>query len=177
MDPAPLVFQTNKYLKGGVGGNVPDDFIGDPTTDDSTGTILITVNLASANYIVSYRDKSSTVPIKGAAATVSQIVISSLLPNPVGEDRQLEEVTLLNKGTTPIPMENWYLQDKEGRVWSLVSLGTIEPNQSATIQRNGMPMNLNNNWDDVYLYDPNYVLVDKFSYASTQEGVVINTNH
>jgi competence protein ComEC len=177
MDQQPLVFQTNKYLKGGVGGNVADDFIADLTTSDSTGTITITANLTANNYVVSYRNNSDTIQIKGGTVKAPQLVIESLLPNPIGEDRQLEEVTLMNKGAIPISMENWYLQDKEGRVWSLVSLGTINSNQSVTVRRNGMAMNLNNNWDDVYLYDPNHTLIDQFSYTDTQQGVVINTNH
>jgi competence protein ComEC len=177
MNPKPLVFQTNKYLRGGLGGNVADEFIGDPTTVDSNGTIMITVDLAANDYIVSYRNESDTIQIKGGTVKAPQLVIKSLLPNPVGEDRELEEVTLLNKGPAPISTTNWYLQDREGRVWSLVSLGTINPNQSATIKRNGMAMNLNNSDETVYLYDPNHLLADQFSYTRSKEGAVIDTGH
>lgn len=36
---APAVFQTNKYLKGGSGGNVADAFIADPETTDRTAPL------------------------------------------------------------------------------------------------------------------------------------------
>jgi hypothetical protein len=74
-------------------------------------------------------------------------------------------------------MANWYLQNKSGRVWSLVSMGTINPNQSGTIRRNGMPMSLGNSGDEIFLYDPNHQLIDHFLYTSSQEGVAIVTGH
>ena len=177
MSPAPLVFQTNKYLKGEAGGNVADDFIADLTTVGMNGTITLTVDLTSGKYVVAYRDKSHTIPIKGWSAPGPRLVIASLVPNPVGDDRQLEEITLQNKGTSPIAMANWYLQNKSEKVWSLVSLGTINPNRSATIRRNGMPMNLGNSGDEVFLYDSNHQLIDHFRYTSSQEGVAIVTGH
>jgi len=177
MNPKPLVFQTNKYLKGGAGGNVADEFIADLTTVGSDGTITLTVDLTTGKYVVAYRDKSYTIPIKGWTAPGPRLVIASLVPDPVGDDRQLEEVTLQNKGTSAISMANWYLQNKAGKVWTLVSMGTINPNQSATIRRNGMPMSLGNSGDEIFLYDPNHQLIDHFLYTSSQEGVAIMTGH
>ncbi len=49
----PSVFQTNKYLRGGDGGNVPDAFIADVQSSDTNGTILVTVNAAARDYTVS----------------------------------------------------------------------------------------------------------------------------
>ncbi len=177
MNPKPLVFQTNKYLKGPPGGNVADDFIADLKSTGTDGTIAMVVDLATGKYGVTYGDKSHTIPIKAWSAPTPQLVIKSLLPDPVGDDRQLEEVTLQNKGTSPIPMGNWYLQDKSARVWSLATMGTINPNQSATIRRNGMPMSLDNSGDEIYLYDPSHHLIDQFRYSGSQEGVVIVTGH
>ena len=42
--------------------------------------------------------------------TTGQIVISSLLPNPVGDDQQLETVTLRNKGTARVSLAGWTLE-------------------------------------------------------------------
>ncbi|MEX2116492.1 MAG: lamin tail domain-containing protein [Bacteroidota bacterium] len=176
MSPKPIVFQTNKYLKGGAGGNVGDDFIGDPESSDEDGTVLLTVNTAAGNFTATYRNKSHTVAIKGGGTTPN-VVIDRLVPDPVGNDTNLEEVTIRNKGTSSVAMVNWFLQDESGKVWSLASLGTVAGGQSATIRRNGMPMSLNNSGDEIILFDENRVEMDKFRYGVVGEGVVVSTGH
>jgi len=178
LNPPPTVFQTNKYLKGGSGGNVPDEFIADVESTDSDGTILITAVQATGNYTVSYRNVSHTFPIKNRdTGSNSSIVIESLLPDPIGSDLNLEEVTLGNRGNTPVSMEGWILKDESGRIWPLVSVGTIQAQSSATIWRNGMPMSLNNDGDEIILIDPGNQIRDQFRYTSSQEGVLIQTGH
>lgn len=178
LNPPPTVFQTNKYLKGGAGGNVADEFIADLESTDSNGTILIEVNSATNNYTITYRDKTHTFQINNrGAGSGSTVVIESLLPNPVGSDRDLEEVTLGNRGAAAVSMAGWILQDESGRIWPLVSVGAIQPQSSATIWRNGMPMSLNNNGDEIVLIDPSNQIRDRFEYTGSQEGVLIQTGH
>lgn len=178
LNPPPTVFQTNKYLKGGAGGNVPDEFIADVESTDSDGTILITVDQATDNYTVSYRNVSHTFPINNRdAGSDSSIVIESLLPDPIGSDLNLEEVTLGNRGNTPVSLEGWILRDESGRIWPLVGVGTIQAQSSATIWRNGMPMSLNNDRDEIILIDPSNQMRDRFQYTGSQEGVLIQTGH
>jgi beta-lactamase superfamily II metal-dependent hydrolase len=177
MTPAPVVFQTNKYLKGGAGGNVDDEFIAALESTDEDGSILITVSSSGADYTVTYRDKSKTIPVKASTASGASVVIESLLPDPVGSDTELEEVTLQNKGTSEVSMAGWLLKDQSGRVWALAGLGTVPAGQSATIQRKGMPMSLNNGGDEVSLLDAGNHLQDQFSYAGSTEGVRIQTGH
>ena len=62
-------------------------------------------------------------------------------------------------------------------VWVLVSLGNIDSGLSATIKRNGMAMSLNNNGDEISLFNANHGLVDQFSYLGSQRGVGIQTGH
>ena len=50
----PSVFQTNKYLRRGDGGNVPGAFIADVESSDSDGTILVTVKADARDYTVSF---------------------------------------------------------------------------------------------------------------------------
>lgn len=176
LDTQPQVFQTNKYLKGGLGGNVKDDFIADPETIDSDGTILLTVNKDAGNFNVSYRDKILTFQTKQRSSP-DTILVESLLPDPIGSDLENEEVTLRNAGASPVSMEGWVLQDKSGRIWTLVSLGTIEPGQSGTIHRNGMPMSLNNDGDEIFLRDASNQVRDQFQYHVSEEGTMILTNH
>lgn len=182
LSPAPAVFQTNKYLAGGdKAGNVSDEFIADPETVDTDGTILVSVNLATGIYTMSYSGQSRTFPIKAAgqppAPVNPGVVIESLLPNPVGEDRDLEEVAIRNKGPAPVPLAGWWLQDADGRVWPLVSLGTLAAGQSVAIRRNGMAMSLNNDGDTVILFDSNQGERDRFQYQDSAEGVAIPTGH
>ena len=177
LDPKPVVFQTNKYLKGGKGGNVADEFIADLEADDEDGTILVSVNKTAGNYTISYRDLSRTYSIKDRGDQPSAVVIESLLPNPVGSDRINEEVTIRNDSGSTASMEGWTLEDKSGRIWALVSLGDIDSAQSATIIRNGMAMSLNNSGDEIALFNADHELIDKYSYAGSQSGVRIQTGH
>lgn len=176
LETSPTVFQTNKYLKGGAGGNVADAFIADLEPAGAEGTILFTVDAAAGTYTVSYRDQSHTFQVKDRGTT-PRVVIESLLPDPVGSDRELEEVTLRNDGNAAVSMEGWVLQDEGGRVWALVSLGTLAPGESATIRRQGMPMSLNNGGDEIRLLDASNQERDRFRYGATAESVVVQTGH
>ena len=61
----PSVFQTNKYLRRGDGGNVPDAFIADVESSDSDGTILVTVKADARDYTVSFGpDRSYSFALK-----------------------------------------------------------------------------------------------------------------
>jgi competence protein ComEC len=176
MVPQPAVFQTNKYLRGGAGGNEPNAFIADTTSTAATGTVLLTVSASGATYSVSYRDRRFQFTTK-RPEIVHRLVIESLLPDPVGDDIDREEAAIHNAGTAAVAMAGWFLKDKSGRVWSLAGTGTIAAGQSVTIRRNHMPMNLNNNGDSVSLIAPDNSIADSFSYTATQEGVRIVTGH
>ena len=176
LSPAPTVFQTNKYFKGGAGGNVVDEFIADPQSMDQDGTILVTVSSSTGQYTVTYPDASHTFAIKPRDGTAA-VVIESLLPNPIGNDRMLEEVTVRNSGSTVVSLASWTLRDKSGHAMSLTSLGDIAPGQSLTIRRNGMAMSLNNNGDIITLFGPSNQPRDSFSYTASTEGQRIVTGH
>ena len=129
----PTVFQTNKYTKGGDGGNVPDTFIADLDAPGDEGTIILNVDGGAGTYTVTYRDVTpQTFQIKGES---SSVVIASLLPNPPGNDRLNEEVTLRNSGSTAINLAGWTLEDRSGKSWSLTDLGTLAAGESKTIRR------------------------------------------
>lgn len=175
--PCPIVLQTNKYLRGELGGNVPDAFIADLESTGTCGTILVTVDEDAWNCTATYADTSVVFPIKAPRAAVARLVIESVLPNPVGKDRDLEEITLRNCGETDCDMTGWVVRDRKGRVWTLNSMSVIGAGESRTIRRDGMPMNLNNNGDTVELVDAANHVWDEFDYSGCCEGVVIQTNH
>ena len=62
LEPVPFVYQINKYLKGGTGGNVPDEFIGDIETVDEDGTILVTVGEDA--FTISYGTYEKSISMK-----------------------------------------------------------------------------------------------------------------
>ncbi|MBN2565258.1 MAG: lamin tail domain-containing protein [Candidatus Eisenbacteria bacterium] len=178
MSPEPIVVQTNKYLKDPPGGNVDDAFIADLETTGTDGTILVTVDLAAGDYEVSYRDTTIVVPLKNPRPVAADVVIARLLPDPDdGPDRQNEAVELRNDGAAAVDMTGWALRDERGRVWTLTSMGTIEAGASATFVRNGMPMNLNNNGDHVWLVDARNHTIDEYAYSWCSKGVWIVTDH
>ena len=177
----PAVFQTNKCLRGPPCGNVADAFIADPQTSDQDGTILLTADSAAHTYTVAFESGvSRTFPFRNTAGGgntggAGGVVIESLLPNPVGDDAQLEEVSLKNKGTASVSLAGWTLQDRSNLVWQLS--GSISAGQSKTFRRNGMAMTLNNNGDEITLADAEHAARDRFSYTSSTEGITIQTNH
>lgn len=176
----PTVFQLNKYTKGGSGGNVADSFIADPESDDEDGTVLVTVNASSTTYAVTYGSSSHSFSIAGTGGAVGgggNVVMESVLPNPVGDDTQLEEVTLRNRGNAVVNLVGWTLMDRAGLIWELDSMGSLAAATSATIRRNGMEMSLNNAGEQITLRDAGNVVRDTFEYRQTSEGVTIQTGH
>jgi len=135
------------------------------------------VDQNQGNYSVSYRDTALTFPIKARTTSNMTIVIESLLPNPVGSDSELEEVTLRNSGNAIISLSGCVLRDESGRIWSLEQINDLIPGQTVKIQRNGIPMSLNNSGDEIILLGPANQVLDMFRYVNTQEGLIINTNH
>ena len=177
LSPAPTIFQTNKYLGGDPpGGNVADPFIADPQTTDTDGTITLTVDSTAGTYVMTYGTQSHSFNIK--TRSTADVVIEALLPNPTSAaDRIAETVTLHSNEPSAVPMGGWVLRDASGRVWALTSLGSIAAGTSATIQRSGMPMSLNNGADTIELLDGSGQVVDSFSYQGSQPGVAIQTGH
>ena len=175
---SPIVFQTNRCLAGSPAGNVQNDRIGDPETSDEDGTILVEVDNTAGTYIVSLRGSVyETYQIKGGGGPNISVVIESLLPNPQGQDRQFEEVTIRNNGAQAVSMAGWILRDRSNRDWDLSSLGQVDPNQSGTIRRDGQRMSLNNSGDEIWLLDATGFERDRFEYSGSEEGVVIDTEH
>jgi competence protein ComEC len=174
--PQAAVFQTNKYLGGGDGGNVADAYIADLEPSGDEGTILVTVDDAAGTYEVSYRDTSITFQTKDRQASRT-VVIESLLPDAEGSETEGEVVTLRNEGTSAVSLADWTLVDIVGGTWDLDAAGTIASGESKSIPRNGMQMGLNNDGDHIYLLDPDRKLVDHFGYWSSSEGVNIETGH
>jgi beta-lactamase superfamily II metal-dependent hydrolase len=179
--PATTVFQVNKCLRPAPCANVPDAQVADRETVDQDGTILTTVDGTSNNYTLVFGTTTRTFAIKAPTTatpttpSTPTVVISRLLPNPVGADEQQESVTLQNKGSVAASLVGWTLEDRSGATWSLT--GSIAPGQARTFKRNGQAMSLNNAGDEVVLRDGGDVERDRFAYTTSTEGAVVNTGH
>ena len=106
-----------------------------------------------------------------AVAPITSVMIDALLRNPVGDDLQLETVTLVSKSTTVVSLQGWILRDRSGLHWDLT--GTILAGRSRTLRRNGQGMSLNNAGDEITLVDATQQQRDQFTCTSSVEGVVI----
>jgi beta-lactamase superfamily II metal-dependent hydrolase len=182
LTPAPVVLQTNRCKLGSPCGNVGPAMIADPEMSGKSGTIQIVVDAVSRSYEVRYgvstirtfAFKASAIPVVGPSSA-STAVIQSLLPNPAGDDEQLEEVTIRNTGSVALPLNGWILRDRSDLTWALT--GTLQPGESGTFRRLGQAMSLNNGGDEIVLVDPASVERDRFSYLKSSQGVRISTNH
>lgn len=100
----------------------------------------------------------------------TSLKIKSVLPNPVGDERANEQVSISNMGNRKIDLAGWKLRDKAKRTWDLSSMGVINPGMVLVIKRNHQPMALNNSGDTVDLVDSQDALIDSISYTEAEEG-------
>ena len=72
-------------------------------------------------------------------------------------------------------IKRFYRQDESGRVWILD--GTLPPNLSWEVKREGMPIRLNNNGDTIRLINNSGATIDEFTYQQSVRGQEIVTGH
>lgn len=177
LNPTPDIFQTNKFTRfdtqtGRKAQNVNDEFIADLDPSGSEGNI--TLELTDNSYDISFGSFSKTYSVKEIPSNSINVVIESLVPNPQGEDRQLEEVTIHNSSNSTVSLFGWSLLDASGRSWRLT--GSISSGQSLSVIRAGQAMSLNNTGDIIELMSPTGVK-DSFRYIGSKEGQRIHTGH
>ena len=102
-----------------------------------------------------------------------EVRIVSLLPNPEGQDKGHEQVTIGNFTASDVNLDGWKLQDRAGNHFELT--GTIPANDTLLITMHKFSMPLNNSGDDVTLSnlqggDMHHV---SYSAADAQSGKVV----
>ena len=177
----PIVLQTNRCKAGEPCGNVASAFIADSEMRGKDGTILITVDAVTRTFTAAYGVSTvRTFHLRVAWLQGWPFLhhprwsFAGLLPNPVGDDEQLEEVSLRNPGTAAISLAGWTLQDRSGLVWTLS--GSLAVGQSVTFKRQAQPLSLNNAGDEILLIDDSVGERDRFVYLASEEGKRILTN-
>lgn len=101
------------------------------------------------------------------------VKITSLLPNPEGNENQNEKATIKNVGTQAVSLTGWKLRDLAGQVWRLDELGTLQPGEEKEIRRKGQPMAMNNGGDTIELLNPTGQAVQTVTYPRVNEGEVV----
>ena len=110
------------------------------------------------------------------ASAQPMVRMTSLLPDPQGDDFMEERVTLKNTGSSPINLTAWKLRDLAENSWPLDGLGTLGPGTEVTIKRNGQPMALNNGGDTVELVAPDGTVVQTVDYGRVNAGEAVAVN-
>lgn len=100
------------------------------------------------------------------------IVLSEILPNPEGSDTDTEWIEIYNMGTENVDLGNWSLDDEEeGSSPYVFPAGTtIEAQDFLVVYRSDSGLSLNNDADQVRLFDFEGTLKDSVTYESSPEG-------
>ena len=103
-------------------------------------------------------------PAAGSAAGSGSVLVLAALPNPVGEDRGNESVTLLNTTPAAVPLTGWQLSDAAGASHtlsgSLAAGDTLRVTLTTAVQ-------LGNRGDTIRLTDEHGTVIDEVTYQAT----------
>lgn len=94
------------------------------------------------------------------------VEIVTLLPNPRGQDRGKEEVTVKNGTDREVDLSGWQLQNEDGERFSL--MGVLPRGGKLVILLPWPSMSLSNNGDTVFLIDPFGIARSKADYTGAQ---------
>jgi len=110
----------------------------------------------------------------------SSIEITEVMPDPQGNDDapapEGEWIELFNNGNTVIDLRNMFLEDEANHELTITTTNAMSGTQISpqtykvvyVIELSGF---LNNDYEEIRLYDPNNNLIDTISYSSTEESL------
>ncbi len=100
------------------------------------------------------------------------MIIKEFLPNPVGSDQESEYIKLLNDGQTAVLLNGWVLKDASGKTYQLS--GSVPAGQELVLPYSQTKIVLNNNGEEILLYNAAGELVDRLNYSGqAKEGQII----
>ncbi|MFH0819440.1 MAG: lamin tail domain-containing protein [bacterium] len=142
-------------------------------TDNDLADFAVTqkVTKGSANQITAAEEEEIIFNYSDYSNYSGQIIINEILPNPVGDDETGEFIELRNLSTSPIDLVGWQIADASSRRFTISKKDfseTILPAQGYfLIERKISKIALNNNGDEVKLYQPNGQLLDSIAYKQS----------
>ncbi|MBP6855616.1 MAG: lamin tail domain-containing protein [Candidatus Pacebacteria bacterium] len=93
------------------------------------------------------------------------VIISEVLPNPLGTDAKNEWIELYNEGARAISLSGWSIKDKSGKSSVFQEGDIIESKSFLVIKGGDMRISLNNDGDALFLYDDQNNICDVFEYT------------
>jgi len=97
--------------------------------------------------------------------------ISEVLPNPKGKDTESEWIELFNDQSSAVALDGWKIKDKSGKTY-LIKDKNISANGFLVLDYSQTKISLNNDGDEVYLYDSNGIIKDSFIYSGSYKDDV-----
>ena len=100
-----------------------------------------------------------------------KIIISEILPNPIGSDPVGEWIEINNVGSASVNLLDWQIDDEDGgsRPYKFITDLWLEPGQFYVLSRASSSIALNNTGDEVRLFNKIGELVDEMGYGATSE--------
>jgi hypothetical protein len=112
--------------------------------------------------------------VRGAVWADRGVRIVGLVPDPIGDDEQLEELTIRNSSGVSVPLAGWKVRDLSNGAWSLDELRSISPGETKRVQRSGRKMWLDNDGDTIDLVDEQGRIVHQVTYGAVREGEAVS---
>lgn len=101
------------------------------------------------------------------------MIIKEFLLNPIGKDTEGEYVKILNDEKTPVNLNDWSLKDAGGKTY-IIKSAVLDPGKELILDYKTTEINLNNNGEAIFLYDPAGKLIDQLSHTgNAPEGKII----
>ena len=141
-----------------------------------TLTTIVPFGIPSGNYRVtaSAGGVSRVAGFEVLVAAAGTLRIGAILPNPEGDEAQLEAVHVRNLGPTVVDLAGWRIADTSGQSWGLdIADGTAAPGQVAIVTRQGRPMALPNAGGTIQLMNPAGQVLDTKTYGAAGTGQLI----
>jgi len=163
----PTPGRSNSFPAAPTAEELAATAVSDTTTaNDVTGEGTVTSSTGSA-------DPAGELPAAGPAAgpSVTAVAINEFLPDPVGSD-DAEWIELRNDGGSPVDLAGWRLDDAEGGSSPYVfpAAAAIATQGVLVIPRAASGISLNNDGDQVRLFDAAGQPVSEVFYGPSREG-------
>lgn len=115
---------------------------------------------------------SETNPSYSNGTLSTEILLSEIMPDPEGTDTETEWIELYNMGTVDVDLGNWSLDDEEGgsQPYTFPAGTRIEAQDFLVVTRADSNLALNNDADEVRLFDFEGTLQDSVNYESAPEA-------
>ncbi len=137
------------------------------STEKSQNSNQTSITSSSVSFSTNQISSLPNIPI-------GSILISAFSPNPEGND-DAEWIELINTTSTTIDISSWKLDDEEGGSTAYVfpEKTFISAGQFLLFQKNITKLSLNNDSDEVRLFDASGNLLSVVSYENAKEGDVL----